>query len=107
MTLYTHAGDSATSSTCTGACATAWPPIERPADGRRRVIGQLGTLTRADGTTGDLRGPAAYPGKATKPGDVTGNGVVGFKVATVGAAAPPANPSVVPPAGSSSGGYRY
>ena len=28
MALYTHTGDSATSSTCTGACATAWPPLE-------------------------------------------------------------------------------
>src|SRR5512135_2563698 len=27
LTLYTHAGDSATVSTCTGGCASAWPPL--------------------------------------------------------------------------------
>src|SRR2546425_10752332 len=27
MTLYEHDGDSATNVTCTGACATAWPPL--------------------------------------------------------------------------------
>ena len=53
MTLYTHAGDSATSSTCTGQCATAWPPLAttgQPSAGAG-VTGQLGTLTRSDGTT--------------------------------------------------------
>ena len=49
MTLYTHAGDSATSSTCTGGCATAWPPLQttgQPTAGPG-VTGQLGTLIRA------------------------------------------------------------
>ena len=48
MTLYTHAGDSATASTCTGSCATAWPPLTatgQPTAGPG-VTGQLGTLIR-------------------------------------------------------------
>src|SRR5450759_3726382 len=36
QTLYTHAGDGPNSSTCTGACATAWPPLTVAADRRGR-----------------------------------------------------------------------
>ncbi len=55
MTLYTHAGDGPNASTCTGACATAPPPLtvaagRQPTAGAG-VTGKLGTLTRADGTT--------------------------------------------------------
>jgi predicted lipoprotein with Yx(FWY)xxD motif len=87
LTLYTHTGDTATSSTCTGGCATAWPPLAvsagATATGGAGVTGTFGTLTRADGTT-----QVTYNGKPlygwqgdTKPGDVTGDGVNGFAVA--------------------------
>jgi len=111
MTLYTHAGDSATSSTCTGQCATAWPPLAttgQPAAGTG-VTGQLGTLTRADGTTQVTYGgmPLYYWQGDTKAGDVTGNGVNGFSVATVGAAAPAPSAPMAAPSSSSSGKYGY
>ena len=110
LTLYTHAGDSATSSTCTGACLTAWPPLAangQPMAGAG-VTGQLGTLTRADGTTQVTYAglPLYYWEGDKKPGDVTGNGVEGFAVATVGGAPATPNPSAVTPA-SSSAPYRY
>ena len=99
MALYTHAGDSATSSTCSGGCATAWPPLAtkgQPSAGAG-VTGQLGTLIRADGTMQVTHGglPLYYWQGDTKVGDVTGNGVNGFSVATV------AGPGSVP---SASGG---
>jgi predicted lipoprotein with Yx(FWY)xxD motif len=52
--LYLFVSDTPTTSTCSGACATAWPPLM--ATGAPTVSGQaqsaqLGTLTRADGTT--------------------------------------------------------
>ena len=54
-TLYTHSGDTATSSSCTGGCATAWPPLSvaagAKATGGTGVTGTLGTLTRADGNS--------------------------------------------------------
>ncbi len=111
MTLYTHAGDSATSSTCTGQCATAWPPLAttgQPAAGTG-VTGQLGTLTRADGTTQVTYAglPLYYWQGDTKAGDVTGNGVNGFSVATVGGAAPAASAPMAAPSSSSSGKYGY
>ena len=53
-TLYTHSGDTATSFSCTGGWATAWPPLSvaagAKATGGTGVTGKLGTLTRADGT---------------------------------------------------------
>jgi predicted lipoprotein with Yx(FWY)xxD motif len=87
LTLYTHAGDSATASTCTGGCATAWPPLTAKAgqptaaDG---VTGALGTLTRDDGSVQvTYKGmPLYFWTSDTKPGDVTGDGVGGFSIAT-------------------------
>jgi predicted lipoprotein with Yx(FWY)xxD motif len=92
MALYTHAGDSATSSTCSGSCATAWPPLAasgQPMAGTG-VTGQLGTLTRADGTMQVTYAglPLYYWQGDTKAGDVTGNGVDGFSIALVSGAAP-------------------
>jgi len=87
LTLYTHSGDSATSSTCTGSCATAWPPLTVPsgstATAGSGVTGTLATLTRADGTV-----QVTYDGlplygwqNDAAAGDVTGQGVAGFSVA--------------------------
>ena len=87
LTLYTHAGDSATSSTCTGGCATAWPPLVvgagATATAGTGVSGTLGTLTRADGTVQvTYNGLPLYGWKSdAKPGDVTGEGINGFSVA--------------------------
>lgn len=111
MALYTHAGDSATSSTCTGGCATAWPPLAttgQPTAGSE-VTGQLGTLTRADGTTQVTYGglPLYYWQGDAKAGDVTGNGVNGFSLATVGGAGPLPNASGAAPAPTSSGSSGY
>jgi predicted lipoprotein with Yx(FWY)xxD motif len=87
LTLYIHAGDSATASTCTGGCATAWPPLAvaagASATGGTGVTGTFATLTRADGTTQvTYNGMPLYGWKNdTKPGDVTGQGVASFTVA--------------------------
>jgi predicted lipoprotein with Yx(FWY)xxD motif len=111
MALYTHAGDSATSSTCSGGCATAWPPLATsglPTAGTG-VTGQLSTLTRADGmrqvTYGGL--PLYYWQGDTKAGDVTGNGKNGFSVATVGGAGSMPSASGAAAAPSSSPKPRY
>lgn len=90
LTLHTHAGDTSTVSTCTGGCATAWPPLtlasgDQPTAGSG-VTGHLGTLIRSDGATQvSYNGQPLYnfAGDA-KPSDVTGNGVAGFSVAKPG-----------------------
>ena len=83
LTLYTHAGDSTTASTCTGGCAAAWPPLVGPATGGTGVSGTFATLTRDDGSVQvTYNGLPLYGWKNdSKPGDVTGQGVNGFAVA--------------------------
>jgi predicted lipoprotein with Yx(FWY)xxD motif len=88
-TLYTKSGDTATSSSCTGTCATNWPPLTMTAGqqvvGGTGVMGTFGTLARADGSiqVTYVGLPLYYWVKDTKAGDVTGNGVGGFSVAAV------------------------
>ena len=105
LTLYTHTGDSATASTCTGTCATTWPPLAVAAGGQATggagVTGTFGTLTRADGTIQvTYNGLPLYGWQSdTKAGDVTGQGIEGFTVATPGSApapGPTGTPGAVP-----------
>jgi len=94
LTLYTHAGDSATSSTCTDQCAVAWPPVLVATGGSATagegVTGTFATLTRADGTIQvTYQGLPLYGWKGdAKPGDTTGEGVNSFVVATLGGPVP-------------------
>ena len=88
LTLYTHAGDSATASTCSGGCASAWPPLLVPdanttAQAGPGVTGTFATLTRDDGTFQvTYNGLPLYGWQGdAKPGDITGDGVNGFSVA--------------------------
>jgi len=88
-TLYTHAGDSATSSTCTGGCLSAWPALVVPSGGTvtagAGVTGTLATFTRSDDGTSQVTyngKPLYYFASDAAAGDVTGNGVGGFVVAT-------------------------
>ena len=111
MTLYTHAGDSATSSSCTGSCAATWPPLAttgQPIAGPG-VTGQLGTVARADGTTQVTYGglPLYYWAGDSKAGDVTGNGVEGFSVATVGGVTAQPKSSPAAPPTEKTGKYGY
>jgi predicted lipoprotein with Yx(FWY)xxD motif len=110
-TLYTHAGDSATKSTCDGACAATWPPLATKGQPRAGagVTGQLGTVARADGTTQVTYGgmPLYYWEGDAKAGDVTGNGLEGFSVATVGGVGAQPDSSPAAPASQSPGRYGY
>ncbi|HEX5014311.1 MAG TPA: hypothetical protein VFV72_09155 [Candidatus Limnocylindrales bacterium] len=111
MTLYTYGADTSTESKCTGSCAATWPPLTttgQPTAGSG-VTGQLGTITRADGTTQVTYAgrPLYYWQGDTKAGDVTGNGVEGFSVATVGGAAGQPNASPAAPGTQAPGRYDY
>lgn len=83
MTLYTYASDSAGVSTCTGSCATTWPPYTVPSAGDihvpANITGNVSTITRADGTLQVTYNgmPLYFYAKDTKPGDATGQGVGG------------------------------
>ena len=107
-TLYTHAGDSMNTSTCTGGCLTAWPALtvasgQHPTAGSG-VTGTLGTFSRSDGgvqvTYNGL--PLYYWQGDAKAGDTTGQGVNGFTVALVAGSA-----SGTPAASASSSARGY
>jgi predicted lipoprotein with Yx(FWY)xxD motif len=82
-TLYLFKADSAMKSACTGACATAWPPLlatGMPTAGPGLTASKLGTITRSGGEH-----QVAYNGhplylfiKDQKPGQTSGQGVTAF-----------------------------
>ncbi len=52
LTAYLFEADKGTASTCTGACAAAWPPVlaeGTPTASTQAVSADLGTITRAGG----------------------------------------------------------
>jgi len=99
MALYVHQGDTATSSTCTGTCLQAWPPLTVAPGGTvtaaPQVTGTFATFVRSDdgSTQVTYEGrPLYYWTGDTKPGDVTGHGVNGFAVVSL----PGSGPAVTP-----------
>ncbi len=92
MTLYLFTPDTATTSACTGGCATTWPPLTAAAVGGEGLdAGQFGTLDRGDGTTQVTyfgHPLYTYAGDAAA-GDVNGQGSGGswFAVTADGTAA--------------------
>jgi predicted lipoprotein with Yx(FWY)xxD motif len=82
-TLYLFQKDSGTTSTCSGACATAWPPLRasgKPTAGSGAKASLLGTTPRSDGkpqVTYDGHPLYFYQGDS-KVGDANGQAVNAF-----------------------------
>jgi len=82
-TLYLFQADTGTTSTCNGACASAWPPLTttgNPAAGPGVSAAKLGTTKRTDGTvevTYNGHPLYTFAGDST-PGLTTGEGNQGF-----------------------------
>jgi predicted lipoprotein with Yx(FWY)xxD motif len=82
-TLYLFKADSTTKSECSGACATAWPPLlakGKPVAGRGLTASKLATITRSGGER-----QVTYNGhplylfvRDQKPGETTGQGLTAF-----------------------------
>jgi predicted lipoprotein with Yx(FWY)xxD motif len=82
-TLYLYKKDTGTKSTCSGGCATAWPPLRtsgKPTAGGGAKASLLGTTPRSDGQPQvTYNGHPLYGFQGdTKPGDTTGQGNPGF-----------------------------
>jgi predicted lipoprotein with Yx(FWY)xxD motif len=82
-TLYLFQKDSGTTSSCTGACATAWPPLSAPAaptSGSGADASLVGTTKRPDGTSQvTYNGHPVYTFSGDqKAGDTNGQGVTAF-----------------------------
>jgi predicted lipoprotein with Yx(FWY)xxD motif len=103
-TLYTYTSDTKDTTTCTGACAAAWPPLTLSPGTTKATAGpgvtasQLGTFTRPGGAVQvTFNGMPLYRfASDTLPGQARGQGAEGkwFVVSTSGAsAARPASPA--------------
>ncbi|PWT72123.1 MAG: hypothetical protein C5B60_09960 [Chloroflexi bacterium] len=82
-TLYVFEADTGDASTCSGACARAWPPVV--ASSHPSVSGSVkqslvGTVKRTDGTTQVTYNghPLYYYVGDTKSGDTKGEGLTAF-----------------------------
>jgi predicted lipoprotein with Yx(FWY)xxD motif len=110
MTLYILTKDAPNQSTCTGSCATNWPPLTVAAGGSAQAgtgaTGTFGTITRADGSVQVVHNgmPLYYFKGDTKAGDTNGQGTGGvWFIATPAGGGPPA--SGAPSAPATKGGY--
>ena len=92
-TLYTFAKDTAgaTASACTGACASAWPPLT--ATGTPMAgPGVSGTLATISGGQVTWDGHPLYRWMGDQaPGDATGDGINSFHAALAGGGSGPAS----------------
>ncbi|HTZ87851.1 MAG TPA: hypothetical protein VMB05_14385 [Solirubrobacteraceae bacterium] len=81
-TLYLFERDQGTKSTCTRACATAWPPLTttgRPTAGSGINAALLGTAPRPGGIQVTYNGHPLYRFvEDSRAGETTGQGVTGF-----------------------------
>jgi predicted lipoprotein with Yx(FWY)xxD motif len=81
--LYLFASDTGTRSTCSGACATAWPPLTvkgAPTAGTGATASDLGTISRSDGTKQVTYAghPLYYFAGDSAAGQTNGEGSNGF-----------------------------
>jgi predicted lipoprotein with Yx(FWY)xxD motif len=85
FTLYYHTTDTPTS-VCSGACATAWPPLLLPSGTPGSSVslpGTLGVETNVNGRQVTYSGHLLYRWKNdTSAGQATGEGINNFHVAT-------------------------
>ena len=113
MTLYRFDPDTATTSACTGGCASVWPPVTGPAGaGTGVTASDLGTITRSDGTVQvTYQGHPLYTYTGdTAPGQTNGNGVQGtWHVMLAGGSGSGSGtaPTTAPSTTSGGGGYSY
>ena len=80
-TVYLFEGDKGSSSSCTGACAAAWPPVTgQPSASGSASSAHVGVITRSDGTKQvTYNGHPLYTFATDKDsGDAYGEGVKAF-----------------------------
>jgi predicted lipoprotein with Yx(FWY)xxD motif len=100
--LYYYQPDTATQSRVSGQLAVLWPPVVGNAPTAQGAPGKLTTVATSNGRQIAYNGHFLYTFVQDKPGQVTGQGVEDFFVATPGLSPESASQGSTPPA--SSGG---
>lgn len=108
LPLYYYRPDTATRSLVTGALAQLWPPLISAAPTATGISGKLAAVNEANGRQVTYNGHPLYTFADDHAGQVTGQGVQDFFVATPGLApltrsATPGAPAPAAPAG----GFGY
>jgi predicted lipoprotein with Yx(FWY)xxD motif len=116
LPLYTYDADTPTQSHVGGGLAALWPPLVSGSPSETGATGKLSMLADANGQQVLYNGHFLYTFVDDTPGQVTGQGVQGFFVATPGAtpgspsaaASPPVTQNTNTGSGSGSGSsYGY
>jgi predicted lipoprotein with Yx(FWY)xxD motif len=83
LASYISNGDRAGVSTCTGTCASVWPPVMAGANSHRVGDFTIISRTNPNGSQWAYLGHPLYTFSADAPGKATGNNVNGFSFALV------------------------
>ena len=107
LPLYYYRPDTATRSLVTGGLAQLWPPLTSAAPAAAGVSGKLAVLNDVNGRQVTYNGHPLYTFADDHTGQVTGQGVQEFFVATPGLAPITGSPAGQAPAAPAGGGFGY
>jgi predicted lipoprotein with Yx(FWY)xxD motif len=103
LPLYYYVNDTAAKSVVTGGLAALWPPLTSATG----LTGKVSAVTDIHGNQVAYNGHLLYTFADDQPGQVTGQGVQGFFVATPGLTAITGSPAPAAPASPSGNPYGY
>ena len=106
LPLYIYGADTNTTSKVSGRLAALWPPLVSSSPTESGATGKLTVLTDANGHQVQYNGHFLYTFVDDTPGQVTGEGVQNFFVATPGLGSATTTPPPAP-ASNQGGGYGY
>jgi predicted lipoprotein with Yx(FWY)xxD motif len=109
LPLYYYLNDTAAKSVVTGGLAALWPPLTSASPAATGLTGKLAAVMDVHGDQVAYNGHLLYTFADDQPGQVTGQGVQGFFVATPGVTALTGSPGTAgtAPAAPSGSGYGY
>ena len=109
LPLYYYQNDTATKSNVTGALASLWPPLTSGSPAATGLTGKLAAVKDIHGNQVAYHGHLLYTFADDRAGQVTGQGVENFLVATPGLTqiAGTSAPASTAPAPPTSSGYGY
>jgi predicted lipoprotein with Yx(FWY)xxD motif len=107
LPLYYYLSDTAAKSVVTGGLAALWPPLTSASPAATGLTGKLTAVMDIHGDQVAYNGHLLYTFADDQPGQVTGQGVQGFFVATPGLTALTGSPAPAAPAAPSGNPYGY
>src|SRR5579864_3102499 len=107
LPLYYYQSDTAAKSVVAGQLAALWPPLTSASPAATGLTGKLTAVMDIHGDQVSYNGHLLYTFVDDQPGQVTGQGVQGFLVATPGLTATTGSPASPAPAAPSGDPYGY